>query len=104
MPSDCVHYFFFIFSSIAIHPPSSCDLPCLKWPGWLNEVGNYAEASPQDADLWVFLTGSKSKYGLGLAYRGTVCNKARTRRVSINKYANGYSGPDLYTAEVMYIQ
>ena len=90
----------------SIHPPSSCDWPCFKWPGWRAKVGKYVEKSPKDADLWVFLTGSKSKYGLGLTLQGTVCSRDRGDRVSMNQYLGNKfgEGPDKYTAEVMYFQ
>ena len=61
-----------------------------------------ATASPHEANLYVFLTGKRSKDGLGLAWKSAVCDRARTRRVSINKYATGSTkGGDAYTAETV---
>ena len=61
-----------------------------------------ATDSPYDANLYVFLTGSKSNDGLGLAQLGTVCDSDRKRRLSVNKYKSGdIKGGDAYTAEVV---
>jgi hypothetical protein len=66
------------------------------------DLSQIATDSPHEANLYVFLTGSDSKDGLGLATLDSVCNSDRTKRVNVNKYAAGSSkGGDAYTAEVM---
>merc|ERR1711962_206866 len=55
-----------------------------------------------DVNLHVFITGSNSIEGLGLAPVGTVCDSGMTRRLSISKYASGsQKGGDAYTAETV---
>ena len=54
--------------------------------GAFRELGQIAKRSPHHADLYVFVTGPGKGGTLGVAYVGTVCNSARTHRVSINRY------------------
>ena len=68
-----------------------------------NDLSKIAKDSSYDANLYVFLTGSDSNDGLGLATLGRVCEQSRKNRVSINQYAAGsIKGGDAYTAEVCY--
>ena len=68
-----------------------------------NDLSQIARDSPYNSNLYVFLTGSDSKDGLGLATLGRVCEQSRENRVSINQYAAGsIKGGDAYTAEVCY--
>ena len=65
------------------------------------EIGQIAVNSPHEANLYVFISGSKSIDGLGLANLDAVCNSGRSLRVNVNKYATGsQKGGDAYTAEV----
>ena len=65
-------------------------------------LGRLAKRSRDEADLYVFMTGRGDGNPLGIAYVGTVCNRDRTRRVSINRYgiAGSQKNKVLYTAEV----
>ena len=64
-------------------------------------LGQIAADSGHDANLYVFMTGSKSEDGLGLAWLSVVCSPNKNRRININKYASGsQKGGDAYTAEV----
>ena len=75
-------------------------------------LGKLAKRSRDEADLYVFITGSdKGRNGnpLGIAYVASVCNQQRTLRVSINRYGiPGSGGPRknkiMYTAEVNVFQ
>ena len=70
----------------------------------LNNLRPIAERSPHKGQIYVFVTGTRSKSGLGLANCiGCVCRGRRgeTPARNVNKY--GYAGkPDkiLFTAEV----
>ena len=68
------------------------------------DLGKIAKGSESNANLYVFVTGAGNGNPLGVAYVGTVCNDARTHRVSINRY--GLPGQEknkvLYTAEVRF--
>ena len=71
----------------------------------LSRLGPLARKSKDEANLYVFITGKGTGGILGIAYVGTVCNSARTNRVSINRYGRtGRGGPRknkvMYTAEV----
>ena len=62
----------------------------------LRYLGNrYLKNTNSDADLFVFLTGNY-KYGVGGAWRGTLCKSYKQDRISISQYAVD----DMYTAEV----
>ena len=70
-------------------------------------LGPLARKSKDEVDLYVFITGKGTGGTLGIAFVGTVCNSARTHRVSINRYGRtGKGGPRknkvMYTAEVSY--
>ena len=68
------------------------------------DLSKIANDSPHDANIYVFLTGSDSKDGLGRAKIGSVCDTSRDKRLNINQYSSGVSWPfkggDAYTAEV----
>ena len=65
------------------------------------DLGQIATDSSHEANLYVFMTGSVSQDGLGLAFLGTVCDFQREMRLSINQYESGSDkGGDAYTAEV----
>ena len=67
----------------------------------MRELGEIANDSPHDANLYVFMTGSASTDGLGKAWLDSLCNSARTDRININQYSVGsQKGGDAYTAEV----
>ena len=63
---------------------------------------NLARESGRDANIFVFLTGSASKDGLGLAWESVVCDSDKGSRININKYGGNavFKGQDAYTAEV----
>ena len=65
------------------------------------QVGKFAEESPLEANLWVFLTAVGYARVDGSAYLGSVCDISRERRVSVNKYVYRYSDSDVYIAEVI---
>ena len=62
----------------------------------LSNVGQIAEKSQYEAKSYIFITGSNSLGGLGVAWLGTVCDKKRVLKVGINKYDKN----DLNTAYV----
>ena len=65
------------------------------------DLSKIATDSPHDANIYVFLTGSDSEDGLGLAELDSVCDTSRDRRLNINKYSTGdFKGGDAYTAMV----
>ena len=67
------------------------------------DLSKIATDSQHDANLYVFMTGTKSVSGLGLANLDSVCNSDRKYRVNVNKYAAGsQKGGDAYTAEVSF--
>ena len=66
-----------------------------------NDLSQIATDSQHDANLYVFLTGSKSMGGLGRSTLESVCDSDRSRRVNVNMYEPGFqTGGDAYTAEV----
>ena len=76
------------------------------WSGevltWDGPTGTISDSSPHDANLYVFVTGSESQEGLGLGWKGSLCDSSRRRRNCINKYSAGsQKGGDAYTAEVI---
>ena len=79
---------------------------------WCTEVicescpaAQIASNSELDVDLHVFITGSDSYDGLGLANFGVVCSRKKQRKLSISKYSckKGASlkGCDAYTADTI---
>ena len=78
--------------------------PVADWvPLIRNELPNIARESGRDVDVFVFLTGSRSRDGLGLAKGiGTICSADKGQRININKYGgqSQFKGRDAYTAEV----
>ena len=69
------------------------------------DLAPIARKSEHDAQLYVFMTGAKSRSGNGLAWVGTVCSRSRNKRVNLNKYASSRSKTSIiYTAEVSSIR
>ena len=65
------------------------------------DLSRIATDSPHDANIYVFLTGSDSKDGLGRAKLDSVCDTGRSKRLNINRYSIGdFTGGDAYTAMV----
>merc|ERR1712038_1800746 len=62
-----------------------------------------AKNSIDEVNLYVFVTASGNGNPLGIAYVGTVCNKDRAHRISINRYgiAGKQKNKVLYTAETI---
>ena len=74
-------------------------------------LGRLAEKSRDEADLYVFITAEGDHNPLGIAFLGTVCNRDRTHRVSINRYGiagamdwTGKKNKVQYTAEVIHLE
>ena len=79
--------------------------PVTDWGTILgSDLANIARESGRDVDAFVFLTGSRSRDGLGLAFVGTTCSSDKGSRISMNKYgpAGQFKGKDAYTAEVKF--
>ena len=78
--------------------------PVTDWSAIIrSDLANIARESGRDADVFVFLTGSGSRDGLGLAWGiGTTCSSDKGQRINMNKYgpAGEFKGRDAYTAEV----
>ena len=77
----------------------------------MSRLGRIARDSPDEADLYVFVTSKTGKRSedrlLGKAFLGTVCRNYRSAKVSINRYGIKGKGKTkknkvLYTAEVIY--
>ena len=93
-------------NTIAIEHASGENWGTKSWSGevlsWDGPTGTISDSSPHDANLYVFVTGSGSQDGLGLAWMGSLCDSSRRMRNSINKYSAGsQKGGDAYTAEVI---
>ena len=68
-----------------------------------NDLSAIAKNSPNNANLYIFITGKKSKSTLlGLSNLDSVCDAGREKRVNINRYATSSNGGggDAYTAWV----
>ena len=78
--------------------------PVTDWSAIIrSDLANIARESGRDVDVFVFLTGSGSRDGLGLAWGiGTTCSSDKGQRINMNKYgpAGEFKGRDAYTAEV----
>ena len=68
------------------------------------DLGRIAKSSPYDANLYVFITGSQSPGGRGLAFHdleklftlgmGNVCDYERTYRIPIVEYVEDRLSPN----------
>ena len=79
--------------------------PSKNWGNLLRgKLATWARESGRNDDIFVFLTGSKTKSGsLGQAYRiGSICSSDKGKRTNINRYGpeGQFKGKDAYTAEV----
>ena len=79
--------------------------PYKKWTPLLRgngKLATWARESGRNDDIFVFLTGSKTKSGgLGEAYGiGNICSSDKGKRTNINRYGgpSDFKGKDAYTA------